>query len=279
MIYDVKNISFTYPSRDAPVLNNVSLTLEKGEILSVLGPNGAGKSTLLGCLTGLLSVLSGSISVNGRDISDISRRETAKVIGYVPQSHSPVFSYTVLHFVMLGRAPHVGAFSKPKKEDEETAYDALKTLSIEHLALRPYTQLSGGERQQAVIARTLAQQPEAILFDEPTAHLDYGNQHRILNLIKTLSNDGYGIIITTHNPDHALMLGGRAAIIDRNGNVDSGGCGEIITEDKLKEVYNTDLRLLYVEQLARTVCLPAGLPAAAISQSANNNRGSDCANS
>jgi iron complex transport system ATP-binding protein len=159
----------------------------------------------------------------------------------------------------MGRAPRIGLFQKPRAEDEAAAFGALRALSIDHLAENPYTEISGGERQQATIARALAQQPQAILFDEPTAHLDYGNQHRILRLIRSLADQGYGIVITTHNPDHALLLGGRAAILDREGSLNVGDSEEIITEARLKTVYNTELRLLHIKELSRVACLPLSL--------------------
>ena len=259
MIYDVRNIEFTYPGSTRKVLSNVSLNLDYGEVLSILGPNGAGKSTLLGCMTGLLKPDNGSIILDGSDLSSLSARQVAKVISYVPQIHVPAFSYTVLHFVTMGRAPHIGFFHKPRENDTEIARDALRAISIEHLAEKPYTEISGGERQQTVIARALAGQPKAILFDEPTAHLDYGNQHRVLRLIRSLSRRGYGIIITTHNPDHALLLGGHAAILSSDGTLVSGPSEEIITEERIKKVYNTDLHLLYIEEIKRVACVPTGL--------------------
>ena len=259
MIYNVKNVAYSYVSGARKVLNNVSLRLEQGEILSILGPNGAGKSTLLNCMAGLLKPNRGSIQLDNAALSALSHRDIAKVVSYVPQNHTPTFAYTTLYFVMMGRAPHVGAFQKPSLEDEAVAMEALKALKIDHLANRPYTEISGGERQQATIARAIAQQPQAILFDEPTAHLDYGNQHRILRMIRALADQGYGVIITTHNPDHALLLGGKAAILDRDGYLSYGKCEEIITEERLKEVYETDLRLLYVEELGRVCCLALSL--------------------
>ena len=259
MIYDVRDVEFTYPGNNNTVLNGVSLKLAQGEVLSILGPNGAGKSTLLNCMTGLLKPDEGSIRLDGSDLSTLSARQVAKVISYVPQIHTPAFSYTVLDFVTMGRAPHIGVLQKPKASDIEVARNALRTISIEHLADRPYTEISGGERQQAVIARALAQQPKAIIFDEPTAHLDYGNQHRILRLIRSLSEQGYGIIITTHNPDHALLLGGKVGVLSREGTLIEGSSEEIITEERLKEVYKTNLRLLRIEELGRVACLPTSL--------------------
>jgi len=259
MIYEVKDVEFTYPGNNKKVLNKVSLDLDRGEVLSILGPNGSGKSTLLNCMTGLLKPDHGSIKLDGSELSTLSARQVARHISYVPQTHVPAFSYTVLHFVTMGRAPHIGVMQKPRADDIKVAEDALRAVSIEHLAEKPYTEISGGERQQAIIARALAQQPKAILFDEPTAHLDYGNQHRILRLIRSLSEQGYGIIITTHNPDHALLLGGKAGILSREGTLSSGQCEEIITEERLNEVYNTKLRLIYVEELDRVACMPLSL--------------------
>ena len=259
MIYDVKNISFTYPSGTDEVFGDISFTLEAGEILCVLGPNDAGKSTLMSCMAGLLKPSRGSILLEGSEMFSLSRRDIARTVGYVPQSHTPVFGYTVFHFIMMGRTPHIGVFSRPGPEDEAAATQALGALSIEHLADRVYTELSGGERQQAVIAQALAQRPKVLLFDEPAAHLDYGNQQNILSLIKKLAAAGFGVIITTHNPDHALLLGGITAVMDGEGNFECGATQEILTEARLKQVYKTDLRLLFVEELGRTACLPSGI--------------------
>jgi len=167
----------------------------------------------------------------------------------------PAFSYTVLDFVLMGRAPNIGVFQKPDDEDIAAAYAALEEVGVEKLASRPYTDISGGERQQATIARAVCQQPKVILFDEPTAHLDYGNQHRILQLIRKLSERGYAIVITTHNPDHALLLNGDSAILDRDGKLIRGANDEILTEQRLRDLYELDLSITYVEQAGRTACL------------------------
>jgi len=259
MILEVDAIGFRYPTDPRFVLNGVSLQADHGEILSILGPNGAGKSTLLNCIAGLLKPTSGKIFLMGKDLTKLSPRGIAKTIAYVPQSHTPAFAYTVENFVMMGRAPNIGLLQKPRNEDRVIVMDTLKSLAIDHLAEKSYIDISGGERQQAMIARAIAQQPQVILFDEPTAHLDYGNQHRILRLIRTLSDQGYGIIITTHNPDHALLLGGTAAILDMDGTLVSGPSEKIITEERLKSVYNTDLRLMYIEELKRVACLTQSL--------------------
>ena len=259
LIYDVHNLKFSYPSKPRLVLNGINLKLEEGEILSILGPNGAGKSTLLDCMANLRKPLSGTITLCGKNITTISTREVARYVSYVPQMHTPAFNYTVLNFVIMGRAPRVGLFNKPKIEDEEVAFRSLEMLGITHLAQTPYTEISGGERQQVMIARAISQEPSVILFDEPTAHLDYGNQYKILHLIRHMSNQGYSIVISTHNPDHALMLGGEAAIVDREGHLESGPSHEIITEERLKNIYKTQIKLLYINDIHRLTCVVPGL--------------------
>jgi len=259
MIYSIENISYTYPGTSRAVIKNVSMTLREGEILSILGPNGAGKTTLLNCMAKLINPDSGDIFLSGTNIRDMAAREVANIVGYVPQTHVPVFGYTVLNFVLMGRAPKIGIFKKPGREDEDAAFEALEALNIAHLANRPYTDISGGERQQAIIARAIARNPAAILFDEPTAHLDYGNQHRILLLLRLMARRGFSVVLTTHNPDHAILLEGRAAVLDREGHLSIGESRDVITEARLMELYGTKLKMPYVPEVARAVCVPPPL--------------------
>ncbi|MDD3920597.1 MAG: ABC transporter ATP-binding protein [Eubacteriales bacterium] len=254
MIYDVNNLCFSYlPERE--VLKNITLTLEEGEILTILGPNGAGKSTLLRCMLNLLTPQNGSVLLCDKSIKSMKPRETAALVSYVQQTQHTTFAYSVLDYVLMGRAPMLGMFEKPKKADHEAAYRALEEMGISHLADKPCTQISGGERQQAMIARAIVQTPKAILFDEPTAHLDSGNQLRTLRIIKKLSQAGYALIVTTHNPDHAILLGGSAAILNRNGRLIKGPTDEIITQENLCDVYDADLRLRYLPEEERIVCI------------------------
>lgn len=255
MIYEVRDITFSYAGSNRNVLDGASLSLSQGQILSILGPNGAGKTTLLNCMAGLMEVNTGDILICKEDISKISKKDLAKIVGYVPQTHTPAFNYTVLDFVLMGCAPRIGMLGRPGKEEVQFCVETLEDLKIDHLKNRSYMEISGGERQQVMIARAIVQKPQVILFDEPTAHLDYGNQHKVLKLIRNMASQGYAIIITTHNPDHALLLGDKVAIVEKNGKITSGASHEIITEKKLKEVYDVDLRLLSVDQLQRKVCL------------------------
>ena len=258
-IIKVENLNFRYDSKGRQILNNVNLKLEEGEVMTILGPNGAGKSTLLNCIATLLEPEEGTIELCGKDAKTLKPKEVAKVISYVPQNHVPAFSYTVENFVLMGRAPTVGMFERPKAEDFAVVEQTLNEIGIGDLKDKPYTEISGGERQQATIARAIVAEPKAILFDEPTAHLDYGNQLKTLRLIKSLKEKGYAIIITTHNPDHAIMLGGTTAILDRDGNMTVGKTEEIITEETLRQLYDADLSLVKLDEVNRPICVPPDL--------------------
>jgi iron complex transport system ATP-binding protein len=251
----IDNAAFRYGD-ERHVFRDVSFSLEKGQILSVIGPNGSGKSTLLNCLAGLLKLDAGEITLEGKSLGSLKAREIAKIIGYVPQSHTPAYGYTVHDFVVMGRAPHIGIFASPNDREYEIAWRALESMEITHLAARPYTEISGGERQQATIARVIAQQPDIIMMDEPASSLDYGNQTLIVKLIRRLAAEGYTLIMTTHTPDHAIMLNDTVALMDRSGRLKVGGTEDIMSEDALKEIYQTNLKLVYVEQAKRMACIP-----------------------
>ena len=255
-ILEVRGASFGYGDGRC-VFKNVAFSLNAGEVMSVIGPNGSGKSTLLNCLAGLLPLEAGEITLSGRGQKSFSANELAQMIGYVPQNHVPVYSYSVREFVVMGRAPHIGAFSSPARRDYEIADSAIESMGIRDLRDRPYTEISGGERQQVTIARVLAQQPRIIMMDEPTSSLDFGNQTLTIRLVRRLVSEGYAVIMTTHNPDHAIMLGGTVALMDRNGGFSAGRADEIMREEILKRVYNTNLNLVYVESAGRKTCIPS----------------------
>lgn len=257
-IIDVKKISFSY-RESKKILKDIDFQIHSGQLVSLLGPNGVGKSTLLNCICGLLNPSSGTIQLCGQDISKVSRKNIAQTIAYVPQKTTVSFDYSVRDFVVMGRTAHMSILAKPTKEDYENAENALKELSILDLADRAISELSGGEQQKACIARALVQTPKLIVLDEPTSALDFGNQLKVLKLIKHLSETGYAILLTTHNPDHCMMLGGDVAILDKSGSLECGNYSEILTEKRLSDAYNTDLKLVYVEELNRVTCIPAGI--------------------
>lgn len=258
MILEVQDLEFSY-HHGRTIFEDVNFSLDHGEILTILGPNGAGKSTLLNCMTNLLTPSSGKVLLEGKDIRQIPLKEVARVIGYVPQTHTPAYGYTVRDFVVMGRAPYLGMFQKPSEADYALVDQVLDTMNISKLADRPYTEISGGERQQASIARVIVQQPKIIMFDEPTNHLDYGNQLRTVRMVKELADKGYAVVMTTHMPDHAILLGGKAAVLDRDGCLTVGTSADILQEPLLRKIYESDLHILYLEELGRKVCVAGSL--------------------
>jgi iron complex transport system ATP-binding protein len=202
---EVNNISFSY-RKGTPVFKDISFTLNKGDVFCILGQNGAGKSTLLSCIGNLFKLDKGNIQLDGEEISSMSRMEIAKKIGYIPQFHTPVFPYSVFDFVLMGRTPHIGALSSPKKKDRAITQKAIDDVGITHLMEKPYSEISGGEKQLVMFAKVLAQEPELILLDEPTSHLDFGNQFKILSMIEDLAKRGFSVVMTSHFPDHSFLV-------------------------------------------------------------------------
>ncbi|MFT4294338.1 MAG: ABC transporter ATP-binding protein [Micropruina sp.] len=249
----VHDIAFSYRA-GYPIFTDLSFQLGRGELFTILGPNGAGKSTLLNCVTAVRPPQHGRILLDGAPVAELPPRTRARAIAYVPQTSTVSYAYSVLEYVLMGRAPHLNLMQQPSAGDRARAHEALDLLGIADLARRPCTQISGGQRQLASIAKAIVQDPELIVFDEPTAALDHGNQARVLHLLADLSRRGFGIISTTHNPNHAILLGGSAGVLTRTGRLHAGPVAEVIREDLLSRVYETELRVVYVEELGRTVC-------------------------
>ena len=255
MLYNIRDLHFSYRANGPQVLRGVDLQIREGEILTVLGRNGAGKSTLFSCMLGIKKHQRGTVEIQGRDLSTMTEREIATVVGFVPQSHNPAFSYTVEEFVLMGCAAKIGLLSSPGAKEREKVSQALEKMGIAHLAHRPYTELSGGERQQVTIARAIVGEPKIILFDEPTAHLDFSNQVKVLRIVKKLSEDGFAVAMTTHDPNHALLLGGSTAILGSDGKILWGETRSIVTQENLEKVYGPDICLQPWPEIGRTVCV------------------------
>ena len=177
----VNNLSFSYGPRQ--VLRNVSFQAQRGEVLSVLGPNGAGKSTLFRCMLGLLTPTSGGTQIDGRDVAHMGASQLSRAIAYIPQSHNPVFNFSVLDMVLMGTTAQLGRFSAPGATQRAQAEEALAQLGIAHLRDRGYCRISGGERQLVLIARAMAQQARILVMDEPSASLDFGNRLRVMETV------------------------------------------------------------------------------------------------
>ena len=257
-ILEVRDLTFSYEGFSTPVFRDISFSVSPGDIFVILGANGAGKSTLLNCMTGILTQYRGEILLHGRPLRQIPIRERALMMGYVPQVAVPTFNYTVRDYVVMGRAPHIGLLGTPSEEEYARADAAIREMGIEKLSSKLVTRISGGERQQVQIARVLTQGANLIILDEPTNHLDFGNQLKILDIIKSLSEQGLAIILTTHMPDHAILLDRRIGILDHTGHMTAGALRDVLTESALKQLYDTDLRLLHIDELGRDICVAVG---------------------
>ncbi len=237
---DVRDLSFSYGERQ--ILDKVSFSLEKGEFLSVLGPNGVGKSTLFRCILGRLTDFAGEIRSGGTDIRRLSRREAARRIAYIPQIHQPTFEYSVIDTVLMGTTRQLSSpFSQPKEKQVNQAMAALERLGIARLAHRSFTHLSGGEQQLVLVARALAQQSEVLIMDEPTSALDFGNQLRILELVRELADEGYAVLLSTHNPQHALSYATRILALSGGQVAALGVPGEVLTPELVRTLYGVDV--------------------------------------
>ncbi|ACO80821.1 ABC transporter [Azotobacter vinelandii CA] len=243
------------------ILENLSFTLEVGELLCLLGPNGVGKTTLFKTILGLLPPRAGEIRLDGRPTRHWSRREFARWVGYVPQAHTPPFPFQVEDVVAMGRTAHGNLFSGPGQEDREVAAEALETLGISALAKASYTEISGGERQLVLIARALAQQPRILVMDEPTSNLDYGNQLKVMGHVRRIADAGrMGVILTTHHPDHALLHASRVLALDRERHWRIGRADEVVSEDYLRRTYGVETEIHDIRRRdggRSRLCVPA----------------------
>lgn len=232
---DACGLHFAYRGR--PVLAGAGLSLGAGELVSLLGANGAGKSTLLRLLLGFVRPQRGEVRLAGRPLHAYPRRQLAQRLAYVPQLHQAPFPYSVREVVLLGRLPATGLLRPPGQADRETVEAVLERLGIAHLAGRAYTEISGGERQLALIARALAQGAKILVLDEPMSGLDYGHQMRLLERLRSLAREGYAILKTTHHPEHALLASTRVALLRGGGIEADGPPQEVVTPAAIERLY------------------------------------------
>jgi iron complex transport system ATP-binding protein len=243
MIIEGHDLTIGYP--DHVVGSGLNVALKTGEVLALLGPNGGGKTTLLKTLLGLLRPKAGEVRLGEKALDDYRIAERARVIAYVPQVHVGTFAFTIETVVLMGRSAHGNLFSRPSAHDRDVTQAALERFGIARLSARPYTEISGGERQLVLLARALAQEPRFIVLDEPTASLDFGNQGKVMREIKALAASGHGVLFTTHDPNHALRAADRAFLLRDGTRIAEGKVADVLKREQLEKLYGAP-----VEQLA-----------------------------
>ncbi len=256
LILETKNLGFSYG--DTKILNDVNFRAYQGQLVALIGPNGAGKSTLFKCILKFLHGYSGQILLDGRDMKKMSRPQIARNIAYIPQTSVPVFNYRVVDIVLMGLTGGLKPLESPKHHHVEKAKAVLEDMGIFHLAERGYGQISGGERQLVLLARAIIQDAKILVMDEPTANLDYGNQFRVMEKIRDLVDNGYTIIISTHNPEHALLFAEKAFVLQGGEVKAAGPSRKVLTEELMQELYDVEVRLMDAEFRGENakVCMP-----------------------
>lgn len=240
------HISFAYRLTQPLVLQDVQLKIPPGSLTTILGPNGAGKSTLLFLALGWLRPLRGHIWLDGRRQHECTRCEMGQFMSLVPQHEPLTFAYSVLEYLLLGRAPYLSSLSAPGSEDYVIALDALRQVDMEEFAQRNIMELSGGERQLVLIARALTQQPRLLLLDEPTTHLDLHNKARVRNLLNCLRQQGVTILMTTHEPELAVDLASHVVLIQQGHVLFAGTAEDVLTSERLSQLYQLPVQVAHI---------------------------------
>ncbi|MCK4613900.1 MAG: ABC transporter ATP-binding protein [Thermoplasmata archaeon] len=255
----VRGITFYYDSIKA--LKDVGFELKKGEVLGIIGPNGSGKTTLLRCINMTLEPEMGTVLIDGRNILEMDRKEVARHIGVVPQSPAFSFPFSVFDVVLMGRTPWLNRFSWESSGDIDIARRAMEITGTLSLAARPIDELSGGEKQRVIIAKALAQQPEILLLDEPTLHLDINHQLEILELIKKLAKEkGLMVVLVSHDLNLAARYSDRLLLLKEGKIFSTGPPGDVITEEGIREVYGVGAEISFNKRTWSYIVVPLGSP-------------------
>ena len=253
----IEDLHFSYG--DHQVLKGVSYEAELGQFISVLGPNGVGKSTLFRCMLGLLEPTGGSVTIDGQNIAEMTAAELSRHVAYIPQSHNPVFNFSVFDMVLMGTTAQLSRFASPGKQQEHLAEAALERMGIAHLRNRGCGNISGGERQLVLIARAIAQQAKILVMDEPSANLDFGNKLRVMKTVKSLTDDGYTVIQSTHDPVQAYLYSDKILALYGGKVLAWGTPQETISNSLISTLYGVDVEVCSMRDDAIRVCVPANI--------------------
>ena len=254
------DVSFAYGRRGATrpfTLSEMSVDVPRGSLTGLIGPNGCGKTTLLRILSGVLQPGEGHVTYDGRAVAGIARRELARHIAVVPQETHPAFDYTALEMVLMGRHPHLGAFQLEGPDDLRIAHEAMQATGTAELADRMYMTLSGGEKQRVVIASALAQSPDILLLDEPTASLDLGYQIEVAALLSRLNRQhGVTMVIATHDLNLAAGLCDTLVLLRAGRVLAQGPTSEVLTTDAIRRLYDVDADVHFHDEAGHLTVTP-----------------------
>lgn len=255
----LRDVAVGYDKND-PIQKYVNFSIESGEVCCILGPNGCGKTTLVKTILGLVPLLSGAISLDGDDVTKWGAARLSQAMAYVAQKHEQPFPFQVKDVVMLGRISKMrGMGGQPTSEDYAIVENAMDEMGIYHLRDVPYMDISGGELQMVMFARALAQEPQMLILDEPTAALDYGNAVRVIEKVRQMARSGYAVLMITHNPDHAFMCGANVALFTRAQPMKFGNAYDVITRENIKDAYGINVKLVeftHANQEVMRMCAP-----------------------
>lgn len=237
----IDGIEFGYSS--VPVLKDITLDANGPQLLSIIGPNGVGKSTLIHCINRILSPNKGTVMIDGDNVNDVSLKDLAKKVGYVPYSANDTFPLSVVDTVLMGRHPH--ATYKSLDKDLDIVYDTLRLLDIEDLAMRNFNELSAGQHQKVMLARGLVQEPEILLLDEPTSNLDIKHQMEVTRILRGLSQEkNILVIMISHDLNIAAKYSDTMIMLHGGSIYAIGTPNEVITKENIKAVYDVDSEVI-----------------------------------
>lgn len=258
-LLELENLSLGYGKKT--VLDRVSLRLETGEIVGVIGPNGCGKSTLVKGSCRIVTPRSGRILLKGQDISTMSRSSLARIMAIVPQHPVLPEAFLAAEVVMMGRTPHLGFFGQENRKDAEVVCWAMERTGTMHLTDKKIGELSGGERQRLTIARAFAQEPEVLLLDEPTVHLDINYQIEVLELMREMAQEkGIGVLVVLHDLNLAAQYCDRLVMLEGGRIFAEGSPARVITPDNIRVVYGAEIYVYPhpINRLPATLLMPKG---------------------
>ncbi|MEO0094830.1 MAG: ABC transporter ATP-binding protein [candidate division WOR-3 bacterium] len=239
---ELSNVNFAYNQKS--VLREIALKIGEGEFVGIIGPNGAGKSTILRIMARILTRFTGNVYVMGRNIKVIKQKEFARIVAFVPQETHFQHNYSIEDIVNMGRYPYLEPFQYFKKEDIQAVEWAIKQTGLSEFRKRLINSISSGERQMVVIARALAQNPQILLLDEPTSHLDIQHQTKIMGLLEMLNKNGMTVVLVNHDLNLASQFCKKLILLHQGRIYKIGTPQQLINKDTILNVYGIETEII-----------------------------------